>query len=224
MYFKEPETQAQAQAVVIWLHGLGSNPQDMEGLAQELHLEAPVRHIFLAAPIRPVTINNGMHMPAWYDIYGVSLKDREDYPGVSHSQHIVHEVLSQQIAEGFSSQSLYIAGFSQGAAIALYSALSFGGNLGGVMALSGYLPCQNHLEIKQPSKMPIFMGIGRFDDVVLPKWTYHALENIQQSGFNNIEHKEYPMGHSVCAEEVHDISQWLNICIQAQQNSASEVL
>lgn len=222
MYFKEPETQA--QAVVIWLHGLGSNPQDMEGLALELRLEYAVRHIFLAAPIRPVTINHGMHMPAWYDIYGSSLNDREDYSGISQSQAIVHEVLSQQIEEGIASQSIYIAGFSQGAAIALYSALSFGQNLGGVMALSGYLPCQAHLQIQQNQEIPIFMGIGQFDDVVLPKWTNHASEYIQKSGFKHIQHKEYPMGHSVCTEEVRDISQWLNVCIQAQQNKASEVL
>lgn len=216
MYFKEPKTQA--QAVVIWLHGLGSNPQDMEGLVQELNLNVAIKHIFLAAPVRPVSINRGMRMPAWYDIYGPTLQDREDIDGVTQSQHILHEVIQQQMTEGVPSQSIYIAGFSQGAAIALYSGLSFAEDLGGVIVLSGYLPCKAHLAVKQNKNLSIFVGVGQFDDVVLPPWTYHALETIQGLGFHNIQHLEYPMGHSVCEEEVQDISQWLNVHIQAQNN------
>ena len=196
----------------------------MEGLAQELVLDVGVKHIFLAAPIRPVTINNGMRMPAWYDILGVSFQDREDIEGITQSQQIVHKVIAEQIAEGVASESIYIAGFSQGAAIALYAGLSFARDLGGVIALSGYLPCKENLAMMQNKNLPVFLAIGQFDDVVLPPWTYHALDAIQQAGFHHIQHYEYPMGHSVCPQEIKDISQWLNVRIQAQKNQASEVL
>jgi len=221
MYFKEPI--AKAQAVIIWLHGLGSNPQDMEGLANELSLSVAVRHVFLQAPIRPVTINNHYEMPAWYDIYGMSFQDREDIEGITQSQVMLHKVIKQQVAEGIPSQHIYLAGFSQGAAVALYSGLSFEHSLGGLLILSGYLPCQQHLAIQQSTALPIFFALGQFDDVVLPQWSQQSLLSIQQFGFTTIYLKEYPMGHSVCAQEIGDMSVWLNTHIKAQHRSGSEV-
>jgi phospholipase/carboxylesterase len=221
MYFKEPATKA--QAVVIWLHGLGSNPQDMEGLAGELDCTVAIRHIFLAAPIRPVTINNGYEMPAWYDIYGMSFQDREDIVGITQSQQLLHKVIEQQIADDIPSHHIYLAGFSQGAAVALFSGLSFHTSLGGLLVLSGYLPCQTQLQVQQAKTLPIFFAVGQYDDMVLPQWSQQSVLSVQKMGFEHIHIKEYPMGHSVCAQEISDMSVWLNTHIKAQSSSGSEV-
>lgn len=221
MYIKDPLTKA--QAVVIWLHGLGSNAEDMAGLAQELTLNVPVRHVFLSAPIRSVTINQGMMMPAWYDILGASLLDRQDYLGMTASLQQVLKAIEQQLEQGFKSQQIYLAGFSQGAAVALYSALSYAQSLGGVMVLSGYLPCADRLSLIQPCHCPIFFGIGMYDDVVMPIWSKQSVKMLEDKGFNQLQVKEYPMAHSVCAAEITDISLWLQHQVQSQLSS-SEVL
>lgn len=208
MYFKDPERKA--QAVIIWLHGLGANPQDMEGLSQELGLSQPVRHIYLSAPTRAVTLNQGIEMPAWYDIFGLNLEDRDDIEGILASTAMLHQVIYQQLAQGFVSQQVFIAGFSQGAALALYAGLSFPHSLGGILALSGYLPGQASLKPVQEKNIPIFFAVGRYDDVVYPQWTKQGVEKIREMGFVQLQECEYPMGHMVCPQEIRDISAWLN--------------
>jgi phospholipase/carboxylesterase len=212
MYFKDPEPKA--QAVIIWLHGLGSNPQDMEGLALELGLSAPVRHIFLAAPIRPVTINQGLETSAWYDIYGMNFQDRDDLEGMTASMESVHQAIHQQLVEGFANQNIFIAGFSQGAALALFAGLSYPATLGGLLVLSGYLPCRNHLSYVQDKNIPIFFGMGRYDDLVLPLWTEQSIQHIKNEGYSNLQVQNYAMGHSVCPQEIRDMSAWLNAHIE----------
>ena len=214
MYIKEPLTKA--QAVVIWLHGLGSNPEDMAGLASQLQIDLPIRHVFLAAPIRPVTVNHGMKMPAWYDIVGVSLLDREDHAGVADSQQILQLAIDQQIKDGFGHHQIYIAGFSQGAAIALYGGLSCPNALGGLLVLSGYLPCRNQLQMKQDKHIPLFIAMGLHDDIVLPAWSQQTVSYLHEHGFNNVVLNRYPMAHAVCYEEIQDISNWLYQQIQSQ--------
>lgn len=217
MYIKEPSEKA--QAVVIWLHGLGSNPQDMSGLSQALDVQYPIRHVHLAAPMRPVTINQGYVMSAWYDIVGPTLTDRQDVQGVLESTQTVHQVIENHLSQGFVSQQIYIAGFSQGAAISLFSGLSYPHPLGGVVALSGYLPCMEQLSIHQKTHLPIFMGIGLQDEVVLPAWSQESERYLKAQGFNAIDKIDYNMGHSVCAKEIGDLSQWF-----AQKISIAEVL
>ena len=214
MYIKEPLTKA--QAVVIWLHGLGSNPQDMAGLASQLQIDLPIRHVFLAAPIRPVTVNNGLRMPAWYDIVGVSLLDREDYHGVNQSQQMLHQAIEQQIQDGFHPRQIYVAGFSQGAAIALFGGLSCHQTLGGLLILSGYLPCRSQLEMKQDKNIPLFFAVGTNDDIVLPAWSQQTVSYLNDHDFKHVVLNRYPMTHAVCYEEIQDISTWLYQHIQSQ--------
>lgn len=217
MYIKEPSEKA--QAVVIWLHGLGSNPEDMSGLSQTLDISIPIRHVHLAAPMRPVTLNQGYVMPAWYDIVGPNLTDRQDIDGVLESVRMVHQMIDQHLTQGFLSTQIYVAGFSQGAAISLFSGLSYPQALGGIVALSGYLPCVEQLNIRQSTQLPIFMGLGRLDEVVLPAWTMESESYLKSQGFNAIDKMDYNMGHSVCVKEIVDLSQWLT-----QKISIAEVL
>jgi phospholipase/carboxylesterase len=217
MYIKEPSEKA--QAVVIWLHGLGSSPDDMAGLSQALSIKNPIRHLHLAAPMRPVTINQGYVMPAWYDIIGDNLTDRQDLSGVKASTQMVHDVIEHQLTQGMLPHQIYVAGFSQGAAISLFAGLSCRQSIGGIVALSGYLPCVDHLNIYQRNKLPIFMGVGLQDEIVLPAWTAESESYLLGQGFNAIYKIDYNMGHSVCAKEIVDLSEWF-----AQQISSAEVL
>jgi len=213
MYFKDPEHKA--QAVIIWLHGLGASPQDMEGLALELSLSKPVRHVFLAAPQRPVTCNQGYVMPAWYDIVGFGLQARDDLAGIAASTQMLHEVIAQQITEGFHSEQIFLAGFSQGGALALYAGLECFQNLGGLVVLSGYLPAQQQLRCQQDVQIPIFVGAGGLDEVVLPAWTQAAVMKVQEMGYLNVQQQNYPMGHAVCSQEIRDMSAWFNAHIKS---------
>lgn len=217
MYIKEPSKKA--QAVVIWLHGLGSNPDDMAGLSQVLNIDYPIRHVHLAAPMRPVTINQGYVMPAWYDIVGGNLTDRQDIDGILESTKTIHEIIEQQLSQDILPLQLYLAGFSQGAAISLFAGLSFSKNIGGIVALSGYLPCIEHLQIQQRKNLPIFMGVGRQDEIVLPAWSAESESYLHEQGFNAIHKLDYNMGHAVCAQEIVDLSKWF-----AQQISLAEVI
>ncbi len=147
------EPVQKAQACMIWMHGLGAGADDMAGLAKQLPLKhMPVRHVALNAPVRPVTLNQGMSMPAWYDITGFSLTDREDKAGILASEQIILDVIKAQIADGFSPSTIFLAGFSQGGAMALFTALRTEVALGGVIALSAYLPLASECEIKLDKK------------------------------------------------------------------------
>ena len=220
MYINEPLEKA--QAVVIWLHGLGSNAENMQLLATELRIQEPVRHVFLQAPDRAVSVNDGLKMPAWYDITGPSILDRQDLAGIQESMKIVHDTIASQIKEGFSSQQIFLAGFSQGGAVALFSGLSYSNKLGGLMVLSGYLPCQEQLQCQQVKTLPMFFGIGQYDDMILPHWTLHSVQWVRQQGYHEIINRDYDMAHSVCAEELEDMSSWLEERIQIQKVSFSE--
>ncbi len=219
------ESITKTQSVVIWLHGLGSSAEDMAGLADALTIEnASLRYVFLSAPIRAVTINHGMKMPAWYDILGTSLLDRQDYQGLTESQQMLNQTINQEIANGVQSHNIYIAGFSQGAAVALYAGLSYPKPLGGLMILSGYLPCREQLKYQQHLQIPIFVGVGLHDDMVQPVWSYQSMTALLEQGYQSAQLFEYAMGHSVCIEEIQDISTWLQARIQSPYLSSLEVL
>lgn len=199
-----------AKACVIWLHGLGADARDMMGLADQLPLSGiELRHVFIDAPIRPVTINGGMAMPAWYDIVGVKLTDREDRQGIIQSEQIIQEVIKSQMNDGFQSQEIFLAGFSQGGAMALYTALGMDEPLAGVIALSAYLPLRSSLVLRQNKKVPFFIAGGRFDPIVLPEWSASSVEWLEAQGFNHFSFHQYDMEHSVCMEEAKDIADWL---------------
>lgn len=213
VYIKEP--QEKARACIIWMHGLGSDASDMMGLAAELTLkDLPLRHVFLDAPSRPVTLNGGMVMPAWYDILGMDLVDREDKEGIEGSELKIRQVIDEQLTSGFDADKIFLAGFSQGGAMALYTALHFKGTLGGVIALSAYLPLVDQAKPQLDKGTPFFMGSGQFDPLVLPGWTQLSKEWLVANGYERIASYQYPMEHSVCFEEIQDLSLWLKMQVQ----------
>ncbi len=207
VYMKEP--QAPAQACVIWMHGLGADASDMIGLADQLTTVAEIRHVFINAPMRPVTLNNGMMMPAWYDILGLELVDRQDKEGIVQSETIIRKVMDEQLNDGFSFEQIFLAGFSQGGAMALHTALHTPACLGGVIALSAYLPLAEHSRPKLDKNTPIFLGSGQFDSLVLPKWVEMSKDWLLNNGYVHLTDHRYPMEHSVCLEEINDLSRWL---------------
>lgn len=208
IYVNEPEKPA--KACMIWMHGLGADASDMMGLADQLILnDIPIRHVFLDAPMRAVTLNGGVVMRAWYDIVGMELVDRVDEKGIAASEAIIRDTLQQQLEYGFDLTQIYLAGFSQGGAMALHTALHIDGQLGGVIALSAYLPLAHSSKSHLAKQTPIFMGGGQFDPLVLPVWTKQSKEWLIAKGYQEISFHQYPMEHSICYEEIKDLSLWL---------------
>jgi phospholipase/carboxylesterase len=207
----EPATTA--DAAVIWLHGLGADGHDFVPIVPELRLPASmaVRFIFPHARPRPVTINNGFVMRAWYDITGMGPDRKEDDAGIRESASVVNGYVQQEKARGVECKRIVIAGFSQGGAIALQAALRYPERLGGVMALSTYLPLRDSLaaEASQANRdLPILMCHGLRDGMVPATLGKSSRDLLQGLGYQ-VEWQSYPMEHSVCMEEVLDISKWL---------------
>lgn len=208
-YTKEPHLPA--QACVIWLHGLGADAHNMMGVAETFpSSSAPIRHVFIDAPIRPVTLNNHMPMRAWYDIVGLKESDRQDRDGILKSEQIIHDLIAQQEADGFSLKQIYLAGFSQGGAMALFAGLRSTLPLGGIISLSAYLPLKSECAAIPFKSVPIFMAMGERDQVVFPAWTQQSYEWLRSQDIHNISWKQYPMEHIICYEEIRDLSHWLN--------------
>lgn len=205
---KEPENRA--QACMIWLHGLGANASDMIGLVDQLRVkDVALRHVFLDAPLRPVTLNGGMVMPAWYDIVGMDLVHREDKVGIEQSATRIEQTIKAQCEEGFSLDQIFLAGFSQGGAMAIYTALRTPGLLGGVVALSSYLPMAANIQPLLDKNTPFFLGAGLLDRVVFPSWTQQSKDWLLTQGYASLMYHSYPMEHSICLEEIKDLSLWL---------------
>jgi phospholipase/carboxylesterase len=202
------ETGAKPEAAVIWLHGLGADGHDFEPIVPELRLKKPVRFIFPHAPTRPVTINQGMRMRAWYDILQLG-GGPEDEAGLRASQKITEELIR---AQGLPANKVVLAGFSQGGAIVLQAALRYPERLAGVIALSTYLPLASTLAAERSEAnrdIPIFIGHGQYDDLIPPSRARASREHLEKLGYK-IEWHEYPMPHSVCAPEIADISTFLS--------------
>ncbi len=201
-------------ASVIWLHGLGADGYDFEPVAKQLlkpEALPNVRFVLPHAPDMAVTRNNGYIMPAWYDIYGVIPVNQEDEAGIKTSQHYIDVLIQTEIDRGISSDRIVLAGFSQGGAIALHTALRYPHKLAGVLALSTYLPLHSKLSTEaHPANqnIPIFMAHGIFDDVISLEMSKLSRDLLQNSGFS-VNWYEYRMAHSVCAEEIIDIEQFL---------------
>jgi phospholipase/carboxylesterase len=205
--------QTPATATVIWLHGLGADGFDFVPIVNELRLPASlaVRFIFPHAEPRPVTINNGFVMRAWYDIKGFGPERAEDDVGIRESDGVVKKYIEQQIAQGIAASKIVIAGFSQGGAIALQSGLRYPQRLAGIMALSTYLPLRASLagEASAANRdIPILMCHGTHDGVVPPMLGETSRDALLGLGYR-IDWRTYPMAHQVCLEEVMDISNWL---------------
>lgn len=197
---------------VIWMHGLGADASDMAGLAEQAPIASlSLHHVFIDAPVRPITLNAGMKMRAWYDIVGLELTDREDKPGILESQAQILEVIDSQIKAGFRAEEIMLAGFSQGGAMALYTAIHCNLPLAGVISLSSYLPMAWDCKPVLRKDAPIFMGFGQYDSLVLPSFTTVTRQWLVSSGYDQVTLKQYPMEHSICIEEINDVANWLSV-------------
>lgn len=209
----EIETAASPGASIIWLHGLGADGHDFVDVVPELALPGRpgVRFVFPHAPMRPVTINDGYVMRAWYDIRDDSGVRREDPAGVRASQKAIEALIEREKERGVPAAAIVLAGFSQGGAMALYTGLRYGERLAGVMALSCSLPLADTLAAEAaPANrdVPIFMAHGTHDPMIPMARALRAREVLTGLGYR-LEWHEYQMPHSVCAEEIAHIGVWL---------------
>ena len=215
----ELETAPQPSASVIWLHGLGADGNDFVPVVRELGLppDLAVRFVFPHAPVRPVTINNGFKMRAWYDIAAADLNNRADLAGVKQSQLQVEALIAREVQRGIRQARIVLAGFSQGGAVALYTGLRHAERLAGIMALSTYLIGADALAIEAASinrGVPIFMAHGTADPVVRFDWGNASCRALVQAGYP-VDWHTYGMEHSVCMEEIEAISAWLQRVLRA---------
>jgi len=207
------EPAVAANAAVIWLHGLGADGFDFVPIVPELGLPRtlPVRFIFPHASARPVTINNGYVMRAWYDIRGISRSAAEDEQGIRESQSRIAALIDAQERTGVPAERIVIAGFSQGGAIALQTALRYPQALAGVLALSTYLPLQQTLVQEAAAanrRIPILMCHGVRDPVVPAQLGEFSRQSLNDLGYA-VDWRTYPMEHSVCPAEIADLGRWL---------------
>ena len=204
---------APAVASVIWLHGLGADGHDFVPIVPELKLPAApaIRFIFPHAPVRPVTLNNGMHMRAWYDIKTLTAEGRADEAGIRESAARLGGYVARERTAGVASTRIVVAGFSQGGAVALHAALRHAEPLGGILALSTYLPLAASLPAERSEAnraTPILMCHGLYDPVLPHGLGVMARDALSTLGYA-VEWKEYPMQHQVCLPEIQHISRWL---------------
>lgn len=207
----EPKTSHQAS--VIWLHGLGADGHDFEPIVPELGLanDPGIRFIFPNAPIRPVTINGGMSMRAWYDVKSPNLREYEDSESITESSDLINHYIDNEISAGITSEKIILAGFSQGGAISLHAGLRYPSRLAGLLALSTYLPLPDRLnnEASNENKnILIMMAHGVFDPVIPVEQGRHSCQTLKKLGYS-VEWYEYSMQHAVCIEEINAIGKWI---------------
>ncbi|KQN95852.1 carboxylesterase [Stenotrophomonas sp. Leaf70] len=209
----EQETGAAPEWSVIWLHGLGADGHDFAPIVPELvrpHWPA-IRFVFPHAPKRPVSINNGMPMRAWYDIVSLDFRSRADATGVAESVVQVEELIAREQARGIPLGRILLAGFSQGGAITLSAGLRRRQPLAGLIALSTYLPEVDAAAAQLAegaTAQPVFMAHGSGDPVIPVQIAEHSMQVLKQLGFG-VEWHRYPMAHQVCAEEIQALGDWL---------------
>lgn len=217
----EIETAKNPSSAVIWMHGLGADGNDFVPIVGELGLaNAAVRFVFPHAPMRAVTINNGYVMRAWYDVAFGDLEGRgrrADEGGVRESQQLIGALIEREIDRGIAGNRILLAGFSQGGAMALHTGLRYPKALGGLMALSTYLPLAETLPAEASAEnktTPVFMAHGLFDPVIPLAMGAGSMTFLMGLGYS-VDWRQYPMQHSVCAQEVADIGAWLRKVLKA---------
>ena len=215
----EIETARAPRASVVWLHGLGADGHDFVPIVAELSLPPAlaVRFVFPHAPMRPVTINGGAVMRAWYDVTGEAGTRREVETGVRESQRRIEALIARERTRGTAPEHIVLAGFSQGGAMALHTGLRHPERLGGIMALSCFLPLGDAVaEEASPAnrETPIFMAHGTRDPMIPPARGRQARDLLAALGYR-IAWREYSMAHAVCTEEIDDIARWLAATLAA---------
>ncbi len=202
---------------VIWLHGLGADGHDFEPIVAELDLDkqADLRFVFPHAPVRPVTINGGIPMRAWYDVMSLDRSGPQDEAGIRDSAETLKRLIEREHDRGVDYDRVVLAGFSQGGAIAMHTAMRFPEKLAGLMALSTWMPLEATIDGEvmqspesQPRDLPVLMAHGSFDPMLPIAVGQHARDIMQKAGFN-VQWHEFPMAHAVCAEEIAEIRRWL---------------
>lgn len=202
-----------ADAVVIWLHGLGADGHDFEPVVPILGLpeSARVRFVFPHAPMRPITINGGQVMRGWYDLAQMNLRVEQDVKGIKDSRSQLEALIAAEIASGIPAERIILAGFSQGGAIILHTGLRYPARLGGLMVLSSYLPLPDTLAAERRAEnqdVPIFMAHGRQDEIIKHEHAEQSRDQLIKLGYQ-LEWKSYTMPHGVLPEEIEDIGIWL---------------
>lgn len=218
------ETGANPAHSIIWLHGLGADGEDFLPLASEINLPVPVRYLFPHAPLQAVTLNGGAIMRSWYDISPSELdsalnqgrRTQTNQADLTRAQARIEQLIAQELARGIVASQLYLAGFSQGGAVALHTGLQHNQVLGGIIALSTYLPLAEEKRVDNQFGIQhsIFMAHGRQDSVVAYSLGLSAKNQIEKQGHQLVWH-DYAMPHTVCAAEVRDIENWLAIRLSA---------
>ncbi len=213
----EVASDANPQGSVIWLHGLGADGHDFEAIVPELGVadQLSLRFVFPHAPMRPVTINGGMTMRAWYDILTLERGGPQDEAGIRESSRLLEMLIEREHERDIPHDKIVLAGFSQGGAIALHTALRYPHRLAGLMALSTWLPLQDSFDTEvvgntraQSQELPVFMAHGSFDPMLPMALGQQSCEALEKAGYA-VEWHDYPMAHAVCAEEIADVRNWL---------------
>lgn len=209
----EVETGRNPSGTVLWLHGLGADGHDFEPIVPQLTLpgERALRFVFPHAPVRSVTINNGLTMRAWYDILGFDRRVAQDERGIRASAEQVTELIQREQQRGITSDRIVLAGFSQGGAIAIYAGVRHPERLAGIMGLSCYMLLEDSLPAERSRanyNTPVFLAHGEQDPVVDVHRGLEARELLEAGGYP-VQWHSYPMPHSVCPQEVIDIASWL---------------
>jgi phospholipase/carboxylesterase len=212
------------RASVIWLHGLGADGNDFVPIVPELRLPDALglRFVFPHAPVRPVTINGGMPMRAWYDITGLETGSGEDEDGIRTSAQQTEALIAAEKEHGVPASRIVLAGFSQGGAVALHTGLRHGERLAGIMGLSTYLPLHDRLEAEAAEAnrgTPIFMAHGSLDPMLPQRLGEMSRDLLQQHG-HEVAWRSYPMPHQVCPEEIRDIADWLQFVLADEPATA----
>ncbi|MCF7751706.1 hypothetical protein KQ945_13190 [Bacillus subtilis subsp. subtilis] len=213
------ETGTDPQWAVLWLHGLGADGNDFAPIVPELlrpHWPA-IRFVFPHAPVQPITINNGVPMRAWYDIVSMDFRSRADAAGVAASVKALDALIDQQVAAGIPAERILLAGFSQGGAVILSAVLGRTAPIGGLIALSTYLPDPEAAAARRAPdgiRPPVFMAHGVQDPVIPKAIAAHTAQTLKDLGFP-LEWHSYPMAHQVCAEELEALGDWLDARFRA---------
>lgn len=208
----ELQTGPNPTASIIWLHGLGADGNDFVPIVNELELpQRPIRFVFPHAPVRPVTINGGLAMRAWYDVLGMDFVKREDEASVRESQALIEALIDNENARGIAARDIVLAGFSQGGGMALHTGLRYPERFAGIMALSAYVPLAATLASEASSAnrdTPIFMAHGNGDPIIPIVLAGSSRQLLERLGYD-VEWHEYGMAHSVVWDEIVDIGRWL---------------
>ena len=205
------ETAPGPVASIIWMHGLGADGEDFVPVAEQMPLPVAVRYVFPHAPMQPVTINGGYVMRAWYDIIATNIGAQQDEAGIRNSQAEIEKLIAQERERGVAAENIYLAGFSQGGAIALHTGIRHAERLGGIIALSTYLPLAQTLPQEASAacrELPIFMAHGSGDPIVPYELGRASADKLEGWGYP-LDWHEYEMPHSVCMEEIGDLASWL---------------